>query len=320
MTAVSGKRGKRMFFFPYRADINLYKIPLLTILISLLCIGVYIAQYSNEVEVREKAVAFCEQPFTPAFTEILIKHSGQARVRDCLDTLLEIHLSQDRETLIKKLAASIGATPGVVHADLSEYYAEALDETYREFSRTVPALLTAELWYPPRSWSVDRMLTAAVAHGSWLHLIGNLFFFFAFAATVEIIVGFVLYLGVFIMLALGTHVVYSLATIMQIEPLPTVGLSGVIMGMVALFTFFIPTAKIRCFLWLVVFFRRLSIPAWILAVWYIGWDVYSQVSGDSSAGINLVAHLSGAAIGLTLGMLLFREKRHWARGLIPSKR
>lgn len=305
-----------MFFFPYRADINLYKIPLLTILISLLCIGVYIAQYSNEVEVREKAVAFCEQPFTPAFTEILIKHSGQAQVNDCLDTLLEIHLSQDQGALIKKLADSIGATPGVVHADLSEYYAEALHETYREFIRTVPTLLTTELWYSPQFWAVDRMLTATVAHGSWLHLIGNLFFFFAFAATVEIIVGIVLYLGVFVILALGTHVVYSLATIMQVDPLPTVGLSGVIMGMVALFTFFIPTAKIRCFLWLFVFFRRLSIPAWILAVWYIGWDVYSQVAGGSNAGINLVAHLSGAAIGLTLGMLLFREKRHWARGLV----
>lgn len=305
-----------MFFFPYRADINLHKLPLLTILISLLCIGVYIAQHLNEAEVYDKASAFCEQPFTPTFTEILIKHSGQARVNDCLDTLLKIHLSQDQEASIKNLATSIGPTPGVVHADLSEYYTEALDETYREFSRSVPALLTAELWYLPQSWAVDRMLTAAVAHGSWLHLIGNLFFFFAFAATVEIIVGIVLYLGVFVVLALGTHVVYSLATIMQVDPLPTVGLSGVIMGMVALFTFFIPTAKIRCFLWLFVFFRRLSIPAWILAVWYIGWDVYSQVSGGSNAGINLVAHLSGAAIGLTLGMLLFREKRHWARGLV----
>jgi membrane associated rhomboid family serine protease len=137
-----------------------------------------------------------------------------------------------------------------------------------------------------------------------------------FAATVEIIVGIVLYLGVFVILAIGTHVVYSLAMIMQVDPLPTLGLSGVIMGMVALFTFFIPTAHIRCFLWLFVFFRRLSIPAWILAAWYIGWDVYSQVSGAGNAGINLVAHLSGAAIGLTLGLLLFREKRHWARGLL----
>ena len=305
-----------MFFFPYRADINLYKIPLLTILISLLCIGIYIAQYRNEVEVYDKAVAFCEQSYTPTFREILIKRSGRADLDECLDTLLKIHISEDRTALIKKIATDVGDTPGVDHADLSEYYVEALNETYREFSQAVPALLTTELWYPPRSWSVDRMLTASVSHGSWLHLIGNLFFFFAFAATVEIIVGLVLYLGVFLTLALGTHVVYSLATIMQIDPAPTLGLSGVIMGMVALFTFFIPTAKIRCFLWLFVFFRRFSIPAWILAAWYIGWDVYSQVSGEGNAGINLVAHLSGAAIGLTLGMALFRGKRHWARGLL----
>ncbi len=307
-----------MFFFPYRADINLYKIPLITILLSLLCIGVYIAQYRNEVEVHNKAVAFCEQAYTPTFREILIKRAGRADVEDCLGVLLKLHVSADRAALMKKLAHQIGATPGVTKADLSVYYLEALNETYRAFSQAVPTLLTTKLWYPPESWSVDRMLTAAVAHGSWLHLIGNLFFFFAFAATVEIIVGIVLYLGVFLALAIGTHAVYSLATIMQVDPLPTVGLSGVIMGMVALFTFFIPTANIRCFLWLFVFFRRLSIPAWILAGWYVGWDVYSQVSGEGSAGVNLVAHLSGAAIGLILSMLLFREKRHWAQGLLPK--
>jgi membrane associated rhomboid family serine protease len=305
-----------MFFFPFRADINLYKIPLLTIAISLLCIAIYYAQYRNEIDVYAKAETFCEQPHTAAFRRTLLKLSGSADTDSCRDTLLGIHVSQNRKALIKNLANRLGDTPGVANADLRSYYADALSETYSEFSRSVPSLLTTRLWYSPTSWSIDRMLTATVAHGSWWHLIGNLFFFFAFAASVEIILGPLLYLGVFVMLALGTHTVYSLATLTQLDPLPTLGLSGVIMGIVALFAFFIPTAKIRCFLWLFVFFRRISIPAWILAGWYIGWDVYHQSVGEGNSGVNLVAHLSGAAIGLTLGLLFFRAKRHWAAGLV----
>lgn len=305
-----------MFFFPFRADINLYKIPLLTILISLLCIAVYYSQYRNEVDVYAKAAEFCERPHTAAFQRTLLRLSGSTEIDSCLETLLKIHVSQNKKVLIKELANGLGDTPGVAHADLRSYYADALNETYAEFSRSVPPLLTTRLWYAPASWSIERMLTATVAHGSWWHLIGNLFFFFAFAATIEIILGPLLYLGVFVALALGTHTVYSLAMLSQLHPLPTLGLSGVIMGIVSLFAFFIPTAKIRCFVWLFVFFRRISIPAWILAGWYIGWDVYHQSSGEGNPGINLVAHLSGAAIGLALGLLFFRAKRHWAAGLV----
>lgn len=305
-----------MFFFPFRADINLYKIPLLTVLISLLCIAIYYAQYRNEIDVYAKAVKFCERPQTAAFQRTLLKLSGNVDTEGCLDTLLRIHINQNKKAMIADLANRLGDTPGVTNADLRSYYADALNETYAEFRRSVPELLTTRLWYSPASWSIDRMLTATVAHGSWWHLIGNLFFFFAFAATIEIILGPLLYLGVFVALALGTHTVYSLATLTQLDPLPTLGLSGVIMGTVALFAFFIPTAKIRCFLWLFVFFRRISIPAWILAGWYIGWDVYHQSFGEGNPGVNLVAHLSGAAIGLTLGLLFFRAKRHWAAGLV----
>jgi membrane associated rhomboid family serine protease len=87
---------------------------------------------------------------------------------------------------------------------------------------------------------------------------------------------------------------------------------------IALFAYFLPRVKIRCFFWLIVFYRRIGIPAWLLAAWFVGWDVYSQLTGEGDARINLVAHLSGAALGLLLGITLFRAKRHWAQELVES--
>ncbi len=90
-----------MFFFPFRADSNLYKIPLLTLLISLLCIALYYSQYRNEVDVYAKAVNFCERPHAPAFQRTLLTLSGTVDIDSCLDTLFKIHVSQAKKALIK---------------------------------------------------------------------------------------------------------------------------------------------------------------------------------------------------------------------------
>jgi len=85
------------------------------------------------------------------------------------------------------------ASPKVATGALAAYYEEALLGAYRSFKSMAPSNLTASLWYTPGSWNPMRMVTAAFAHGSWSHLIGNLLFFFAFSATIEILLGFTLF-------------------------------------------------------------------------------------------------------------------------------
>ena len=52
--------------------------------------------------------------------------------------------------------------------------------------------------------------------------------------------------------------------------------------------------------------------AWILAAWYVGWDIYSLTHDDGSSHTNFVAHVSGAAIGYLGGFALFRTRKEWA--------
>jgi membrane associated rhomboid family serine protease len=230
--------------------------------------------------------------------------------------MMTLYHGSDGKADVAALARKRG-NPKVATGALATHYEEALLSAYRSFQSSAPSNLTARLWYTPGSGSPVRMVTAALAHGSWSHLIGNLLFFFAFAATIEILLGPILFLAVFVALAFGTHSVYSLAMIGKAQTLPTVGLSGVVSGMIALFVYFIPQARISCLLWLVVFYRRFAIPAWLLAAWFIGWDIYYQVSGGMP-GVNLIAHLAGAALGFLLGFTLFRKKRHWAQELVED--
>jgi membrane associated rhomboid family serine protease len=92
--------------------------------------------------------------------------------------------------------------------------------------------------------------------------------------------------------------------------LPTVGLSGVVMAAVAALAIMMPAVRIRCFFWFIVIFRILRVPALLIALWYIGWDIYEMNQLDNKSLINYVAHVSGAAIGALFGAwyAVFRSK------------
>jgi membrane associated rhomboid family serine protease len=305
-------------FFPYRAKIQLHRLPVLTILVSLLCIGVFVAQSRNERAVQEAASQYCEREQDRAFLQAMRRIAGSDDPGNCTVLMLTLANSKDEKAELARVVERLGTAARVGDPRLVAYYEQSLLEAYQSYHSTAPSNLTARLAYPPDSWNPLRMLSASVAHGSWSHVIGNLIFFFAFAATIEILIGPVLYMFVLVALAIGTHSVFSLAMMHNPQALPTVGLSGVVMGMIALFVYFIPHARIRCFLWLIFFYRRFALPAWLLATWYIGWDVYSLLEAEADTGVNLVAHLSGAALGLAIGIIFFREKRHWAQELVQE--
>jgi len=158
------------------------------------------------------------------------------------------------------------------------------------------------------------MLSSAFAHGSWSHVVFNLFFFFAFAATIEVLLGPILFILVFTGISLGHSAIDALVHLGQ-TPTPSLGLSGVVMGMMALFVFFVPRAKISFFYWFIIKIGTIGIPGWLVAVWFLGGDMYDNLYRTASH-TNFVAHLGGALVGLLIGMLVFRQKRHWAQELV----
>jgi len=81
------------------------------------------------------------------------------------------------------------------------------------------------------------------------------------------------------------------------------------MGMIAMLTYFLPTAKIRCFYWFLIKIGTVAISAWILALVFIGVDIYTLMTQDELGGINLIAHVSGAFLGLLLGLVFFRKQK-----------
>ncbi len=291
-------------FFPYRVDLELKFTPVVTVFICLLCIYIHYCQVASGRDIVTAASQHCDKT-SPFFEMILSTLQSSEEVIGCREFLLDVHTAKDSRSRLEQLTRSSRGLEAFSAEDSRSMVTDMLQQKYESFERLAPDYLTKSLWYDPASWNPVNMVTAVFAHADWIHLFGNLFFFFAFAAAIELIVGSVTFSLLVVASALFTGVMYSASSMASGYPAPTVGLSGVVMFMVALFVFLLPRGKIRCF----AVVRTFAIPAWILATWYIGWDLYKLFGSDVDSGINLVAHVSGAAFGYLIGILFFRTRK-----------
>ena len=301
-------------FFPIKADLDLQKIPIVSILICLLCVGVFLAQQSSHKEMASEITNFCNKNQDLSFKLALDSMYGKSGDYSCETLLYSFFEKGDPQKKINGLIKNSKQLSGFSKADSKSYVKNIIDEKIFHFELLKISDLTTEMLYYPESYDLGDMFRSSIAHADWSHLIGNLIFFFAFAATVELMLGFGQYFLLLALLAIGTGLSYSLVSIGNPEALPTLGLSGVVMGMIGVFAYLMPRVNIKCFIWIIIFVRFIRIPAWILAGWYIGWDIYGVFSSSETSNINFVAHLSGAFIGALFGLVFLRkEKKAFAR-------
>jgi hypothetical protein len=144
-------------------------------------------------------------------------------------------------------------------------------------------------------------------HGGWLHLIGNMWTLYIFGDNVESELGHVRYA----LFYLGSGVAAALiqmATNLS-SPIPTIGASGAIAGVMGAYFVLFPRARILAVVPIVFFFTLVEIPAYIfLGFWFLLQFFSGTFSllGDSRqvAGIAWWAHIGGFVGGIVLLRIL----------------
>jgi membrane associated rhomboid family serine protease len=302
-----------MVLFPYKADVELGRWPIMTIIVCVICIGVFARQELSAHAHRTALFQYCNYDLTRDERLVQRYLAGPSEQHYC-EVLLQIRASSDRAAIMRELADRARPTPFYRDPKASsDYVYNTLTESSRRFERAIPQDLTEELQYDPRDLNLWRMITAAFSHGDWLHLISNLIFFYAFAASVEVIAGYLYYFGFIVTAAIGTHLAYSYSMVGVAGAQPTVGLSGVVMAMMAFLATISPRLRIRCVFWFVVIVRVFRVPALAIAALYIAENVFDYANRDPESNINYVAHISGAAIGVLLGVIYRFTHREFLR-------
>jgi membrane associated rhomboid family serine protease len=180
-------------------------------------------------------------------------------------------------------------------------------QVVREFG-LIPSHVTGFSHYPPSEVIVP-FFTSMFMHGSWEHVLGNMWFLYIFGDNVEDYLGHFTYLVFYLLsglIAMATQVaIYPHSTI------PTVGASGAIAGVLGAYFLLYPRARVLT--WFFVFV--IYIPAWVV----LGeWFVVQFVSGTSTlsvaraghdvGGVAFWAHIGGFIAGFVL-IKLFPERK-----------
>ena len=150
------------------------------------------------------------------------------------------------------------------------------------------------------------LVTSMFLHGGIMHLAGNMLFLYIFGDNIEDAMGHRRYLLFYLasgVMAAWTQVVFDAGS-----TVPTVGASGAIAGVMGAYLLLFPKAKVDILIIIVVIFRILPIPAWImLCVWFGIQFVGVLSSGTQAGGVAYWAHAGGFVAGLLLAIPLWRR-------------
>jgi len=145
-------------------------------------------------------------------------------------------------------------------------------------------------------------------HGGWWHLISNMLALYIFGDNVEDRVGHLRYLFFYLLSGLAASGTHLLAY--RSSPIPTVGASGAIAGVLGAYLLLYPQARVLTLVPLFYFIRLIEIPALIyLGFWFIsqlfnGLFALSSADVFQSGGVAWWAHIGGFVFGLAVIRLI----------------
>lgn len=146
-------------------------------------------------------------------------------------------------------------------------------------------------------------VTSMFLHGGWAHIIGNSLFFWVFGNNVEDSMGrgrFVVFYLICGLAAAAAHVFVA-----PRSPVPTVGASGAISGVMGAYLVLYPRVRVKMLFWFGFFIRVFLIPAWAVLLWWFALQILEGLPqlrpvDVVRGGTAVWAHVGGFVAGVAL--------------------
>src|SRR5262249_18421536 len=169
----------------------------------------------------------------------------------------------------------------------------------------------------PAQFSAPTLITSMFLHGSWMHVIGNMWYLWIFGDNVEDRLGhagfLVFYLVCGIVAALGQIVVDPSST------LPTIGASGAIAGVLGPYFVLYPRSRVLTLVPLILWWEIFELPAIVLlGFWFLiqlfsaAGSIAVTAGSHGGGGVAFMAHVAGFVFGgIVVLVLRQRPERPW---------
>jgi len=164
----------------------------------------------------------------------------------------------------------------------------------------------------PADFSTPTLVSSMFLHGSWSHVIGNMWYLWIFGDNIEDQLGhgrfMIFYLLCGMAAALGQVVMDPTST------LPTIGASGAIAGVMGAYFVLYPQSRVLTLVPLWFYFEIFEMPAiFLLGFWFLlqlfsAGTVAATAGTHGGGGIAFMAHVAGFLTGV-VGVFAFRRRR-----------
>jgi membrane associated rhomboid family serine protease len=155
------------------------------------------------------------------------------------------------------------------------------------------------------------LISSMFLHGSWFHLLGNLWFLWLFGNNIEDSMSRSRFIAFYLLTGLAAALAQVWAN--PASAVPMVGASGAISGVMGAYLVLFPRVRVFTMVPLGFFITTMALPAWLMLIYWaflqVAGGVTSVVAGQSG-GVAFWAHLGGFAAGVVLVKVFERRDRH----------
>lgn len=149
------------------------------------------------------------------------------------------------------------------------------------------------------------LLSSMFMHGSWMHIIGNLWFLWIFGDNIEDAMGSLRFVIFYCLSGLAAAAAQIAAD--PSSQIPMVGASGAIGGVMGAYIVLYPRVKVHLLVILVVIFTTIRVPAVAMLAYWIGLQLLGGITNSASGGgVAFWAHVGGFVAGAAL-IWLFKD-------------
>jgi len=159
------------------------------------------------------------------------------------------------------------------------------------------------------------IFTSMFMHGGWFHLFSNMLALYIFGDNVEDRMGSQRYFLFYLLCGVAAALVHVMFN--PTSPIPTVGASGALSGVLAAYLLFFPSARVITLVPIFFLPWLVEVPAVVyLGLWFLSQlanGLFSiMVNVQAMGGVAWWAHIGGFVAGLILAPF-FRQRRYWRR-------
>ncbi len=162
------------------------------------------------------------------------------------------------------------------------------------------------------------LFTSMFMHGSWLHIVGNMWFLWLFGNNVEDSMGRLRFV-VFYLLT-GLAAAFGQIATNPASAVPMVGASGAISGVMGAYLVLYPNVRVYTLVPIGFFITSIALPAWMMLGYWLLLQFIGGLAavGVEGGGVAFWAHIGGFVAGVAFIKLFARSDyitahraRHW---------